>query len=135
MKKVEIGEDDSEIEVSIDRIIEEGHNMLILIEMTLGEENLEECKIIGVKILEVDMEVITEMKTLEEVEVGLGKGNIQVILEGMIEAIAVCQDQVLEQVLTEIGLVILNLGNMIISLRTVQIQKNRKRARTDTTNI
>ena len=60
--------------------------------MTLKETILEECKIIQVKILEVDIEVIIEMTTLEEV--GLGKDNIQVILEGMIEAVVVGLDQV-----------------------------------------
>ena len=38
------------------------------------------------KILEVEIEIIMiEMTTLEEVKVGLGKDNIQVILEGMAE--------------------------------------------------
>ena len=37
--------------------------------MTLGETILEKCRIIEVKILEVDIEVIIEMITLEEVEV------------------------------------------------------------------
>ena len=91
---VEIGEHHSEVEVSTDRVIEEGCNMLILIEMTLGEKILEEHKIIEVKILEVDIEPIIEIKFLEKVEVGLGKGNIQVILKGMIEAVAIGQDQV-----------------------------------------
>ena len=50
----------SEVEVSTDRNIEEGHNMLILIEMTLGEKISGKCKIIEVKNLEVDIEVITE---------------------------------------------------------------------------
>ena len=40
----------------------------------------------------MDIEVAIEMKPLEEVEVDLGKDNIQVILEGMIEAV-VDQDQ------------------------------------------
>ena len=44
------------------------------------------------------------MTILEEVEVGLEKDNIQVILEGKIEAIVVDQDQVWEPLLTEIGL-------------------------------
>ena len=78
--------------------------MLILTEMTLGETILEKCKIIEVKILEVDIEVIIEMTTLEEVGVGLGKDNIQVILDRMTEAVAVGLDQVQEPVLTEIGL-------------------------------
>ena len=36
----------SEVEVSTDRMIGEEHNMSILIEMTLGETILENCKII-----------------------------------------------------------------------------------------
>ena len=70
---MEIGECHSEVEVSKDKIIEEGHNMLIPIEMTLGEKILKKCKIIEAKILEVDIEVIIETTTFEEVEVGLGK--------------------------------------------------------------
>ena len=64
--------------------------------MTLGEKILEECKIIEVKILEVDIEIIIEMTTLEQVEVGLGKDNIQIILERM--TVAVGLDQVWEPV-------------------------------------
>ena len=56
----------SEVELSKDRIIEEGHNMLIIIQMTLGEEILEEHEITEIKILEVNIEVIIEMTTLEE---------------------------------------------------------------------
>ena len=48
---------------------------------------------------------IIETTILEEsVEVGLGKDNIQVILEGMTEVVAVGQDQVQEPILTEIEL-------------------------------
>ena len=68
--------------------------LLTIIQMILGEEILEKHKIIEVKILEVDIEVITEMKILKEVEIGLEKDNIQVILEGMIKAVVVDQDQV-----------------------------------------
>ena len=75
--------------------------------MTLGEEILEEGKMIEVKSLEVDIEVTIEMIIREEIEVDLGKNNIQVTLEGMIEAVAVGQDQVQEPVLSEIGLVVL----------------------------
>ena len=46
---VEIGEHHLEVELSMDRIIEEDHSMLLTIEMTLGKEILEEHKIIGVK--------------------------------------------------------------------------------------
>ena len=76
------------------RIIEDGHNMLTIIEITSEEEILKECKIIEVKILEVDIEVTIKVKTLEEVEVDLEKDNIQVIIEGMIKAVVVHQDQV-----------------------------------------
>ena len=68
---VEIGECYLEVELSTDRIIEEDCNMITIVEVTLGEEILEECKIIEVKILEVDIEVTIVMKILEEVEVGL----------------------------------------------------------------
>ena len=51
--------------------------------------------------LEVDIEGIIEMTTLEEEEVGLGKDNIQVILEGMTEIVVVGLDQVQELVLVE----------------------------------
>ena len=43
---VEIEEHHSEVEVSTDKTIEEDCNMLILIEMILGEKILEECKIV-----------------------------------------------------------------------------------------
>ena len=75
---VEIGQH-SEVEVNMERIIGEDHNMSILIDMTLKK-----CKIIEVKILEVDIEIITEMTILEEAEIGLERG-----LGGMIEAVAV----------------------------------------------
>ena len=91
---VEIGECHIEVELSTDRIIGEGCNMLTIIEVTLGEEILEEWKIIEVKMLELDIEVTIEMKILEEVEVGPEKYNIQVILEGMIEAAVIDQDQI-----------------------------------------
>ena len=55
---VEIEGHHSEVEVSMNRIIREDHNMSILIEMTLEETILEKCKIIEVKILEVDTKVI-----------------------------------------------------------------------------
>ena len=76
---VEIGECHLEVELSVHKIIGEGHNILIIVEMTLGEVILEEGKIIEVKTLEVNIEVTIEMKTLEEVKVNLEKDNIQVI--------------------------------------------------------
>ena len=38
---MEIGEFHLEVELSADRIIEEGHNMLTILEMTLGKKTLE----------------------------------------------------------------------------------------------
>ena len=60
------------------------------------------------------------MKTLEEVQVGLEKDSIQVILEEMSKAV-VGPDQVWEWVLLGIGLDVLNVGSMIILPKTVQI--------------
>ena len=93
-----------EVEVGMDRIIyriiEEDCSILTIIEMTLGEEILGGCKIIEVRIIEVDIEITIEMPTettierpiemtiMEEVEVGQGKDNIHIILEGIIEAVA-----------------------------------------------
>ena len=91
---VEIGECHLEVELSMDRTIEESRDVLTIIEMTLGEEILEKCKIIEVKALEVDTEVPIDMRTLEEVDIGLEKDNICVILEGMIKAVVLDQDQI-----------------------------------------
>ena len=64
------------------------------------------------------------MTTLEEV--GLRTENIQVILAEMTEMVVVGLDQVSELVLTEMELDALSVGNMIISLKTVQICKQKK---------
>ena len=90
---VEIGECHLEVELSTDRIIEEGCNMSTIIEVMLGQEIVEEHKIIQVKILEVDIEVTIKMKIVEKVKVGLEKESIQIILEGVIKVV-VDQDQV-----------------------------------------
>ena len=84
---VEIGKCHIEVELSMNRIIEEGCNMTTTIEVTLGDEILEDGKIIVVKISEMDIEVSIKMKTLEEVEVGLEKDSIDVMYEGMIKAV------------------------------------------------
>ena len=84
---MEIGECHTGVELSMDRVIEEGPNMITIIEVMLGKEILEECNIIEVNISEVDIEVTIEMKTPEEVEVGWENVSIQVILEEMIKAI------------------------------------------------
>ena len=95
----------SEIEVSTDRIIGEDHHMSIIIEMTLGKTVIERCIITEVKMLEVDIVGFIKMTTLEEVEVGPGKDNIQVILAKMIEVAIVGQGQVQELLLIETGIV------------------------------
>ena len=66
----------------MDRNIKEDCSILTIIEMTLGEGILGKCKIIEVRIIEVDVETTIEMKIMEEVEVGLGKDSIWVTLEG-----------------------------------------------------
>ena len=114
----------SEVEVSMNRTIGEDNDMLIIIEMILGETIFEKCEIIEVNISEVDIEItITEMTTLEEVEVGVGKDNTQVIIEGMTEIVVVGQDQVQEPVIIEIASDVLSVANMIILLKTVQNHK------------
>ena len=82
----------SEVEVSMDKIIGEDQVTSIIIEMTLDETILENCKITEVRILEVDIEEITETITLEEVEVGLGTDKIQVILTEITEVVVIGQD-------------------------------------------
>ena len=89
---VKIRECHIKVELSMHKTIEEGHSMIKIIEVTLGKEILEVHKLTEVRILEVDTIVVLEMIVLEEVEVGLGKGSIQVILEEMIDA-AVDLDQ------------------------------------------
>ena len=59
-------------------------------------------------------------------EVGLGTDDIQVILEGMTEVVAVGQGQVQEHVITDVELDASNVGNTNISLRTVQLCKWKK---------
>ena len=121
-----------EVEPSVEKIIEEGHSMIKIREVTLGKEILEEYQIIEVKILGVDIEVTLGMTVLEEVAVGLEKDSIQVMLGGMIE-VTVDQDQIQEQVPIEIELDALSVGSMITLPNTVQIYQKQKRAvRSDT---
>ena len=77
------------------KTIEEGHSMIKITEVTLGEEILEECKIIEVTLLERDIEVTLEMTTLKQEEVGLEKDSIQVFLEEM-SKVVIDLDQVQE---------------------------------------
>ena len=74
------------------------------------------------QIFKMDTEGITETIILEEVGVGLGTANIQIMSGGMIEVV-VGLDQVQELVLIEIELDVINVGDMIISLRTVQLHR------------
>ena len=67
----------------------------------------------------MDIEVTIETMTLEEIEVDLKKDNIPLISEGIIKAVVVDLDQVSEPVLIEIGLEVLNVGSMIILVKTV----------------
>ena len=71
----------------------------------------------------MDIEGITDMTILEEVEVGLGTDNIQVILAGMTEVVVVGLDQVQDSVLIETELDALSVRNTIILLKTVQLCK------------
>ena len=57
---VVIGECYIEVELSMDKVIEEGHTMIKITEVILEKESLEEHKIIEVKILEEDIEVTEE---------------------------------------------------------------------------
>ena len=75
-------------------------------------------------IIEVDIEEIMETIIIKEVGGGLGKDSIQIIQEGMIEAV-VGLDPVQEPVPIEIGAI--SVGKMIILLRTVQLQKQKKK--------
>ena len=61
---VEIGECHLGVELSMDRSIEEGHNMSIIIEVTIGEKTLGKHQIIEVKSLEINIEVTIEMINL-----------------------------------------------------------------------
>ena len=123
---MEIGECHIEVELSMDKTIEESHCMIKITEVNLVEEILKENKIIEVRNLEVDIEVILGTITLEEVEVCLEKDSIQVIL-GDMSKVTVDEDQVQEQVLIEIESHALNIGSMIILPKTVQIYQKKKR--------
>ena len=54
---VVIRECHTEVELSMDKILEEDHSMITIIEVILGKAILEPHKIIEVRILEVDIEV------------------------------------------------------------------------------
>ena len=119
---VGIGEHHIEVEVVMDKITEEDHITLIIIEMTSEETISEKCKITEDKIIEVDAERILEMIILEEVGVCLKTDNIHTILEGIIEVV-VGLDQVQELAPIDIELDAISVGNMISLLWTIQLCK------------
>ena len=81
------------IDIRTDKTIQEGHSMITITEVILGEEILEECQIIEVRILEVDIELTLDRITLEDVVVGLEEDSIQVVIEQM-SKVVVGLDQV-----------------------------------------
>ena len=85
---MEIVECHIEVELITNKAIQEGCSMIKITEVTLGEGILEEHIIIEVRILELDIEVILGMTTLEEVEEGLEKDGNQVILDEMTKVVA-----------------------------------------------
>ena len=126
-KTVVIGECHIEVKLSMGKIIEEGHGMIKITEVILGNEILEIHKIATVKTLEVDIEVALGVTILEDVKVGLEKDSIHVTLGGMIE-VAVDQDEVQVQLPIEIELDALNEGSMITLLKIVQIYQKQKKS-------
>ena len=86
-------------EFSMGIITEVDQGMNKTIGMTIGEEILEEIqehikiRILEDKIIVVDIEETTGMTVMKEAGVGEEKGNIKIILEGMIEAAVVGQGQ------------------------------------------
>ena len=88
----ETEEEHTEVEASMDRIIEENHVMSIIIEMTIEETILEIHNIKEVKFIEVDTEGIEKTTILEEVDAGLGIASIHIISEGITETVIVGLD-------------------------------------------
>ena len=123
-----------EIEVSMDKIIEEGHFIMsMIIEMTLEETIFEICKITEVKILEEDTEGMIEMTIVVEVGVVLEIDNIQIISKGVTGGV-VGLDQLQEPVQIGIELDAIYVGNIIILLRLSNFT-GRKRIRANTTDV
>ena len=84
-------------------------------------------------ITEITIGMTIATTILEKAELGLGKGNTQVILEGMMKAV-VDQDHIQEPVRKKIESGVLNVENMTISPMTVLTQSG-KRNRAITTNV
>ena len=119
---MEIGEYCSVVEYNMDRITETDQGIIRNIDVPSGEEILEEICNPQITIIEVNTENIIEIIIMKEAGVVLGIENIQIIPEGMIEVV-VGLDRVQEPVPAEIKLDAINVGNVIILLRTVQLQK------------
>ena len=102
----------------MDRIIEEGFNSLIIIEMSM-RRNVRETQNYGAQHYRGGYISSYRNDSFRKVEVGLGKDSIQVILEGMVEAVLVDQDQVQEPLPIEIEFDVLNARDMVILLKTV----------------
>ena len=93
------------------KIIEVGQDMILGIEVDMGI--IQEVIRVMEEIIIIIEEVIIEIKIMIEIGVGHMKDRIET--EETIEVQAIAnQDQVQEQVLNEIGLDVLNVGNMII---------------------
>ena len=75
------GEHHIEVEVSMDKDIEEDCIALIIREMTLDDNILEKHEITENKIIEVDKEGIIEMIIFKDVGLGLGIDNTEIISE------------------------------------------------------
>ena len=108
---VEIRDYCSGVEYNMDRIIETDQGIFRTIEVTLEKE-----------ILEVDTEGVTEVIIMKEAGVYLGIDGTQMIPEQMIEVV-VGLYPVQEPVPREIELDAINVENVNILPRTVQIQK------------
>ena len=126
---VEIEEYHSVVEYNMDRVTETDQGIIRPVEVILEEEISEgicdQIRIIEIKIIQGDIEENIETRIIKEVEVGLGIDSIPIILEGMIE-VMVGLDQVQELVPIEIELDAINVGNIIILLRTVQLLKQKR---------
>ena len=85
----------------------------VIEDIILGEETIEEHKMIKNKLLDRNIEVTMVLVILIGIEAGQKMNNVQVILEGMVE-VTLGEDQVLEKVAIETKLDASNAGNMII---------------------
>ena len=119
---VETAEQHIEVNINMEKAIEEDHVTLIITEMILDESTLEKHKIIEDKIKDVDTEGNIEIIILKEAEVGID--GTQIILEGMIKSVVgLVQVQELAQI--EIELDAISGGNVIILLQTVQFHRQK----------